>query len=92
MRMRKKIKAIIRVAHGKPSRGKRCWSMRGRTTLLTEPSVAEPRERWKKWAIELIQGVKIREVPRPPRIEKSRRKCQHSEQNVGYLRENLLSL
>lgn len=49
----------------------------------TEPPVAampvaEPRERLKKWAMEPIAGVKIREVPRPQRREKLRRKCQYS--------------
>lgn len=73
----------MRVAQAKPTAGKRRCSMRGMTTPPREPPVvaipiARPRRREKKWPIAEIAGEKIREVPRPARRPKVRRKCQYS--------------
>lgn len=40
--------------------------------------VATPRRWEKKWAMAPTAGVKMREVPTPPRMEKVRMKCQYS--------------
>lgn len=42
--------------------------------------VAAPRRREKKWAMAPTAGVKISEVPTPPRMENVRMKCQYSVQ------------
>ncbi len=84
MRRRKRnIKAIMRTAHLYPRMGKSRWSMRGKTMPPMEPPVvarpvAAAREVRKKWEMEETAGVKMREVPTPPRMEKVRIKCQYS--------------
>ncbi len=49
---------------------------------MEPPVVARPvaaaREVRKKWEMEETAGVKMREVPTPPRMEKVRIKCQYS--------------
>lgn len=74
---------MMRVAHAKPTSGKRRCSSRGKRIPPMEPPVAAkpvavPRERRKKCPMEEMAGVKIREVPAPPRIEKVMMKCQYS--------------
>lgn len=82
-RRMRKIRASRRTDQAYPRRGKRDWRARGKMIPPTEPPVAArpvamPRRREKKWVMEPIAGVKIREVPRPPRTEKVRIKCQNS--------------
>lgn len=50
--------------------------------------VAEPRDWEKKCPMEETTGVKIREVPRPARRPKERRKCQYSR---GFVSEWVLN-
>ena len=51
------------------------------------PAAARPvalaRLRLKKWPMEDMAGVKMREVPMPPRMPKTIMKCQYSEQDVN---------
>lgn len=77
------MKPMMRVAHAKPTNGKRRCSSRGKRIPPTEPPVAAspvavPLERRKKCPIEETAGVNIREVPRPPRMEKVKMYCQYS--------------
>ena len=83
-RRKMKMKARIRVAHLKPSSGKRRWSIRGKMMPpALPPVVARPvaaaRRLWKKCAMEPIAGVKIKEEPMPQRMEYVRMKCQSSD-------------
>ena len=75
--------ARIRVAHLKPTSGKRRWSIKGKMMPPTLPPVlARPvvaaRRLSKKCAMEPIAGVKIREEPTPQRTEYVKMKCQSS--------------
>ena len=86
------MKPMIRQAHGKPMVMKRCCSRRGnRIPPMLPPvvaiPVAEPRETRKKWPIAETAGVKTREVPRPPRMDKVRMKCQYSGFGVSIFAE-----
>ena len=65
---------------------------------MEPPAVARPvaaaRESRKKWEIAETAGVKIREVPMPPRREKVRMKCQYSIRRDGLvgLKEEIMGL
>ena len=83
MRRTTKIRPMTRVAQAKPMRGKRACSMMGKMMPPMEPPVAAnpvalPRFSRKKWPMAEMAGVKIREVPIPPRTPKTRMKCQYA--------------
>ena len=84
MRRMRKMRATRRTDQAKPSLGKRASRAKGKTMPPKEPPVAArpvaaPRRREKKWAMAPTAGVKMREVPTPPRMEKVRMKCQYSD-------------
>jgi hypothetical protein len=77
------MRPMTRVVQAKPMRGNRACSMMGKTMPPMEPPVAArpvavPRLARKKWPMEETAGVKIREVPMPPRTPKTRMKCQYA--------------
>lgn len=82
------IKPMVRIAQVQPTDSKRRCSISGKTTPPIEPPVAArpvavPRLTQKKWAIADTAGVKIRDVPKPPAIEKDNRKCQYSGEHIS---------
>ena len=77
------MKARMRTAQRKPTRGKRRWSMRGKTMPPIEPPVvarpvAAARRLMNQWAMAPTAGVKMREEPMPEVIEKVMMKCHNS--------------
>lgn len=80
---KRKMKAMMRTDHAKPTVGKSRCKARGNTMPPIEPPVAAnpvkvPRRAQKKWAMAETAGVKRREVPRPQRMENVRIKCQYT--------------
>ena len=80
---KRNMNARIRVAHLKPTRGKRRWSIRGKTMPPIEPPVvaspvAAARRLMNQWAMAPTAGVKMREEPRPEMMEKVRMNCHSS--------------
>jgi len=80
---KRNVKARIRVAHLKPTRGKSRWSIKGKTIPpIDPPVVARPLAAalllMNQWAMAPTAGVKIREEPMPEMIEKVRMKCHSS--------------
>ncbi len=81
-RRRRSISAITRVDQAKPISGKRACRVKGKMTPPMLPPaaarpVAWPRLRRKKCPIAEMEGVNTNEVPRPPRMPKTMRKCQY---------------
>lgn len=85
MQQNTSMKAMMRVAHSKPTLGNNCCNASGKMTPPSDPPaaampVALPRFTRKKWLAAANAGVKIRLVPRPPRTPKTRKKCQYCVQ------------
>ena len=76
-------KPKMRTAQAQPTRSNRLVNISGKITPPMAPPVlaipdARPRRSRKKWPMAVMQGVKRRDVPKPKRIPKQRRKCQYS--------------
>lgn len=70
MRRNRSINPKIRVDHAKPTLGRSLWSMRGKIIPPKEPEVmaipvALPRLTRKKWPMDAMHGVLIRQPPMP---------------------------
>lgn len=77
------MKPITLVAHAKPTFGNSCCKVNGKMIPPRDPPIAPrpvayPLFSRKKWLMAASAGVKINDVPMPPRTPNTSMKCQYA--------------
>ena len=87
------IMAMTEMVRLQPTRSKSEFIRSGKAMPPMEPPVvampvASPRRSENQWPTTAMDGVKSREVPKPPRMPKVRRNCGYSDKVVSQPKES----